>query len=103
MVRTPAEALDTLTPAADEARWAAVVARDSRFDGSFFYSVATTGVYCLPSCPARPAKRVNVRFHATCAGAEAAGFRPCKRCKPTGDRSHEGQPEPPKKRIARRR
>jgi AraC family transcriptional regulator of adaptative response/methylated-DNA-[protein]-cysteine methyltransferase len=65
----------------DESRWAAVAERDRRFDGSFFYSVATTGVYCRPSCPAQP-KRENVRFHATWADAEAAGFRPCKRCKP---------------------
>jgi len=65
----------------DESRWAAVVGRDSCFDGSFVYSVATTGVYCRPSCPGRP-KRENVRFHATSADAEAAGFRPCKRCKP---------------------
>lgn len=63
-------------------RWAAVVARDKAFDGSFYYSVATTGVYCRPSCAARLAKRQNVRFHETCADAESAGFRPCKRCKP---------------------
>jgi AraC family transcriptional regulator of adaptative response/methylated-DNA-[protein]-cysteine methyltransferase len=68
----------------DESRWAAVVDRDSRFDGSFVYSVATTGVYCQPSCPGRP-KRENVRFHATWADAAAAGFRPCKRCKPRGE------------------
>lgn len=63
-------------------RWAAVVARDKAFDGKFYYSVATTGVYCRPSCAARLANRRNVRFHDTCADAEAAGFRPCKRCKP---------------------
>ena len=63
-------------------RWAAVVARDSRADGHFFYSVATTGVYCRPSCGARRAHPENVRFHATAADAERAGFRPCKRCKP---------------------
>jgi AraC family transcriptional regulator of adaptative response/methylated-DNA-[protein]-cysteine methyltransferase len=62
--------------------WDAVVARDSACDGAFYYSVATTGVYCRPSCPSRLAKRENVRFHATCADAERAGFRACKRCKP---------------------
>ena len=67
----------------DERLWQAVVARDEGFDGTFYYSVTTTGVYCRPSCAARLAKRSNVRFHATCADAEAAGFRPCKRCKPT--------------------
>jgi AraC family transcriptional regulator of adaptative response/methylated-DNA-[protein]-cysteine methyltransferase len=66
----------------DEARWAAVLARDSAYDGRFYYSVATTGVYCRPSCPARRPKRGHVRFHATREGAERAGFRPCKRCKP---------------------
>ncbi len=68
----------------DDARWAAVAARDREADGTFFYSVRTTGVYCRPSCAARLAKRQNVAFHATPAEAEAAGFRPCKRCRPTG-------------------
>ncbi|MBQ4853701.1 bifunctional DNA-binding transcriptional regulator/O6-methylguanine-DNA methyltransferase Ada [Rhodanobacter sp. B2A1Ga4] len=63
-------------------RWAAVQARDARADGSFFYSVRTTGVYCRPSCAARPARPENVTFHATAAEAERAGFRPCRRCKP---------------------
>jgi AraC family transcriptional regulator of adaptative response/methylated-DNA-[protein]-cysteine methyltransferase len=63
-------------------RWAAVVARDASADGSFYYSVATTGVYCLPSCPSKTALPKNVRFHATREEAEQAGFRPCKRCRP---------------------
>ena len=63
-------------------RWAAVVARDPRADGKFFYSVKTTGVYCRPSCGARRARHENVAFHVTSAAAERAGFRPCKRCKP---------------------
>lgn len=66
----------------NDPRWAAVVARDPAADGTFFYSVKTTGVYCRPSCAARLARPENVRFHATCADAERAGFRPCKRCKP---------------------
>ncbi len=69
-------------PSTDEARWAAVLARDKSGDGAFYYSVATTGVYCRPSCGARRANRANVQFHATSADAEAAGFRACKRCKP---------------------
>jgi AraC family transcriptional regulator of adaptative response/methylated-DNA-[protein]-cysteine methyltransferase len=69
-------------PAADDVRWAAVVARDKAFEGQFYYSVATTGIYCRPGCPARLPKRANVRFYRTRAAAEAAGFRPCKRCKP---------------------
>jgi AraC family transcriptional regulator, regulatory protein of adaptative response / methylated-DNA-[protein]-cysteine methyltransferase len=61
-------------------RWTAVLARDA--DAPFFYSVRTTGVYCRPSCGARPPRRENVSFHATRQEAEAAGFRPCKRCRP---------------------
>src|SRR5262249_9128069 len=68
----------------DECRWQAVVNRDPAADGMFFYSVRTTGVYCRPTCAARLALRKNVRFHATCQDAEKAGFRPCKRGKPTG-------------------
>jgi AraC family transcriptional regulator of adaptative response/methylated-DNA-[protein]-cysteine methyltransferase len=63
-------------------RWAAVLARDPKADGTFFYSVRTTGVYCRPSCAARTARPENVAFHLTVAEAERAGFRPCKRCKP---------------------
>ena len=69
-------------PADQDPRWAAVAARDRAFDGQFYYSVGTTGVYCRPSCAARLARPGNVRFHATGADAEKAGFRPCKRCKP---------------------
>ncbi|WP_431276024.1 bifunctional DNA-binding transcriptional regulator/O6-methylguanine-DNA methyltransferase Ada [Variovorax ureilyticus] len=63
-------------------RWAAVVARDAKADGSFFYSVRTTGVYCRPSCASRRARPENIDFHATAADAERAGFRPCMRCRP---------------------
>ena len=63
-------------------RWRAVAERDSSADGTFFYSVRTTGVYCKPSCAARVARPENVAFHLTAADAERAGFRPCKRCKP---------------------
>ncbi|HWF87029.1 MAG TPA: Ada metal-binding domain-containing protein, partial [Vicinamibacterales bacterium] len=63
-------------------RWAAVVARDRRMDGTFYYSVDTTGVYCRPSCASRRANPKNVRFHETAADAQRAGFRPCQRCKP---------------------
>lgn len=76
-------------PSADTLYWNAVKARDRSFDGKLLYSVATTGVYCRPSCPARLAKRENVAFHASCADAEAAGFRPCKRCKPNEPSLHE--------------
>jgi len=62
--------------------WAAVRNRDRSFDGRFFFGVLTTGVYCRPSCPARPALRRNVRFYPTPAAAERDGLRPCKRCRP---------------------
>jgi AraC family transcriptional regulator of adaptative response/methylated-DNA-[protein]-cysteine methyltransferase len=65
-----------------DSRWRAVQRRDRAADGTFVYSVRTTGVYCRPSCAARLPRRENVIFHATCAEAERAGFRPCKRCRP---------------------
>lgn len=74
-----AERINAIT---SDARWAAVVARDKSADGSFYYSVKTTGIYCRPSCGARLARSENVQFHVTCEEAERAGFRPCKRCKP---------------------
>lgn len=66
----------------DDDRWAAVMRRDRNADGLFYFSVRTTGVYCRPSCPARSARRENVRFHSTGEEAAAAGFRPCRRCRP---------------------
>jgi AraC family transcriptional regulator, regulatory protein of adaptative response / methylated-DNA-[protein]-cysteine methyltransferase len=68
--------------AKNDPRWQAVRTRDPKADGTFYCSVETTGVYCRPSCPSRPARPENVRFHPTCDDAEQAGFRPCKRCKP---------------------
>ncbi|MFP5306070.1 MAG: bifunctional DNA-binding transcriptional regulator/O6-methylguanine-DNA methyltransferase Ada [Gammaproteobacteria bacterium] len=66
----------------EEQCWDAVRARDARADGRFYYGVLSTGVYCRPSCPARLPLRSNVRFYVTPAQAEAAGLRPCKRCRP---------------------
>lgn len=66
----------------DDPRWAQVVSRDAAADGRFYYCVTTTGVYCRPSCRSRAANPKNVRFHATAQACEAAGFRPCKRCRP---------------------
>jgi AraC family transcriptional regulator, regulatory protein of adaptative response / methylated-DNA-[protein]-cysteine methyltransferase len=65
-------------------RWARVVARDKTADGTFWYSVATTGIYCRPSCPSRLANPKNVRLHGSIGEAEAAGFRACRRCNPGG-------------------
>ena len=58
------------------------IARDARFDGSFFTGVLTTRIYCRPTCPVKPAKSRNVVFFPTAAAAERAGFRPCLRCRP---------------------
>src|SRR5262245_57440241 len=76
----------TLNPASNDGeRWAAVAGRDATQDGRFVYAVATTGVYCKPSCSSRRALRRNVRFFATPAEAESAGFRACKRCRPSSE------------------
>ncbi len=56
--------------------------RDPRFDGRFYVGVLTTGIYCRPVCPAKTPKTENVRFFASGAAAQTAGFRPCMRCKP---------------------
>ncbi len=57
-------------------------ARDPRFDGRFFVAVRTTGIYCRPICPVRLPRPENVRFFASAAACESAGFRPCRRCRP---------------------
>ncbi len=62
--------------------WTALTQREAEADGTFFYSVRTTGVYCRPGCASRLPRRENIAFHETAAAAEAAGFRPCKRCRP---------------------
>jgi AraC family transcriptional regulator of adaptative response/methylated-DNA-[protein]-cysteine methyltransferase len=59
-----------------------VLAHDASADGEFYYSVKTSGVYCRPSCNARPANPESVAFHASGEEALTAGFRACKRCKP---------------------
>ncbi|MEV6540328.1 AlkA N-terminal domain-containing protein [Streptomyces sp. NPDC051665] len=66
----------------EDTRYEAVRSRDARFDGEFFFGVATTGIYCRPSCPAVTPKRRNVRFFATAAAAQGSGFRACRRCRP---------------------
>lgn len=60
----------------------AMVSRDRRFEGHFVIGVRTTGIYCRPGCPARMPRRENVRFYACTAAAQAAGLRPCLRCRP---------------------
>ena len=67
--------------------WEALCAHDASQDGQWVYSTKTTGVYCRPGCASRQPLRKNVAFYRTNAEAEAAGFRPCKRCRP-----NEGSP-----------
>jgi AraC family transcriptional regulator of adaptative response / DNA-3-methyladenine glycosylase II len=68
--------------ASDNALYLALQARDARFDGSFFTGVTSTGIYCRPVCSVRTPRRENCRFFGHAAQAEAAGFRPCLRCRP---------------------
>src|SRR5215813_14829879 len=60
----------------------ALQARDPRFDGLFFTALKTTGIFCRPVCPARTPLRRNVEFFPNAAAAQAAGYRPCLRCRP---------------------
>ncbi len=78
----PAVANATSTLPDPDTCWHAVQRRDRAYNGRFWFSVRTTGVFCLPSCTARAPLRKNVAFHASPEAAEAAGFRACKRCKP---------------------
>ena len=71
--------------------WDRAEARKGKFDGKFILGVMTTGIYCLPSCAARPPKPQNVRLFTSEAGAKAAGLRACKRCRP--DLYYKGEDE----------
>jgi len=71
-----------MIPTIDDPRWQTVLARDASADGEFVFSVATTGIYCRPGCAARTPHPRNVTFYDRVEQAEAAGFRPCKRCRP---------------------
>lgn len=86
-----------LNPPDDESNWRAVMARDRRADGAFVYAVRSTGIYCRPSCPSRRPRRDVVDFFATASGAEQAGFRACRRCRPRD----AAQPDPWVEKIRR--
>ncbi|MGE5760631.1 MAG: bifunctional DNA-binding transcriptional regulator/O6-methylguanine-DNA methyltransferase Ada [Gemmatimonadota bacterium] len=70
-------------PAAASRQWRIVLARDRRYDGAFVYAVRSTGIFCRPSCPSRRPRRSLVQFYPIPEAAEAAGFRACRRCRPT--------------------
>ena len=72
----------------DDRCWKAVVARNAKHDGEFVFAVATTGVYCRPSCAARHPRRENVSFFPSPEQAERAGFRACLRCRPKAASGH---------------
>ncbi|MGS0743591.1 AlkA N-terminal domain-containing protein [Glaciimonas sp. GG7] len=75
----PDTAMDTLNNASC---YRALAAKDSRFDGVFFVGVRTTGIYCRPICSAKTPRPSSCTFYVSAAAAEAAGFRPCLRCRP---------------------
>ena len=77
----------------DTQAWQAVLGRDRRYDGMFVYAVKSTGVYCRPSCPSRRPRREMVEFFEAPQLAERAGFRSCKRCRPTELNGHRELPQ----------
>ncbi|KAJ9657343.1 hypothetical protein H2198_004354 [Neophaeococcomyces mojaviensis] len=79
----------------EESRWRAVQTRDRLADSTFVYAVTTTRIFCRPICPARLARRANVKFFDTAAAALTANFRACKRCKP----DHAAGPDPSKRLV----
>lgn len=74
----------SMTMPSERAMRAALAARDKTYDGRFLFAVTTTGVFCRPSCAARSARPEHLRFFRDADSAVASGFRPCKRCRPTG-------------------
>lgn len=79
--------------ATDEERWQALVEKDPGAEGKFFIAVRTTGIYCRPGCASRRPNRENVSFFESAAAAQAAGYRPCKRCQPerSAERSEQAE------------
>lgn len=65
-------------------QWQAIIENKSAYDELFFYAVTSTGIFCRPSCKSRPPKKENVRIYQEAQKAIEDGFRPCKRCKPSG-------------------
>lgn len=73
------------TEVTDE-QWRAIADNDGDYDGVFLYAVRTTGIFCRPSCKSKLPKRENVEWFQLADQAITAGYRPCKRCRPTGMR-----------------
>ena len=85
--RQPSQEYSAQRAFAGRAAWRAVLTHDARFDGRFVYGVASTGVYCMPSCPLRWPARRHVTFFASAVKARDAGYRACRRCQPDDPRS----------------
>ena len=81
---------DEVMKLSEETRWQAVVNRDASLDGTFVFAVSSTGIFCRPSCPAKRARRENVRFFDHATAAEQAGYRACLRCRP---KAADGNPQ----------
>ncbi|MBE9918076.1 methylphosphotriester-DNA--protein-cysteine methyltransferase family protein [Paenibacillus donghaensis] len=77
--------IDESEPLTEE-KWEAIIGNDESYDFKFFYAVKSTGIFCRPSCKSKPPNRGNVRIFMNAERAIREGFRPCKRCKPTGER-----------------
>ncbi|MFW6057154.1 MAG: Ada metal-binding domain-containing protein, partial [Chloroflexota bacterium] len=73
----------------EDALWRAVAGRDRSYDGTFFFGVRTTGVYCRPGCPSRIPRRDNVVFAFSAELLDRAGYRACKRCRPDVSQPNE--------------
>lgn len=67
-------------------QWTAIIHNDTQYDDQFIYAVRTTGIFCRPSCKSKEPVKSNVRIFQNPEEAISAHFRPCKRCKPTGER-----------------
>lgn len=78
--------VDTSGERLTEEKWQAILCNDASYNDKFFYAVKTTGIFCRPSCKSRAPKKENVRIFQNAAEALSKDFRPCKRCKPTGQR-----------------
>jgi AraC family transcriptional regulator of adaptative response/methylated-DNA-[protein]-cysteine methyltransferase len=77
----------------ENSAWQAVLERDRRYDGLFVYAVRSTGVYCRPSCPSRRPRPEMVEFFEQPKAAENAGYRSCRRCRPTENGAHAALPQ----------
>ncbi len=73
----------------DNERWHAVASREKAADGSFYYGVITTGIFCRPGCSSRLPNRENVKYFTSCKEAQSAGYRACRKCNPTGNSKNE--------------